>query len=348
MRTPNGSLAGRRAIVHQFGPPEVLRTVTHQTPPPGRDQVRLRVLAIGVGFTDLMARAGDYVFQPRPGFAPGYELVAEVIDTGKPEPDDELPPERLVAVMLPRMGAYADHVVVPRWRAVPLPAGLDPSVAATVPLDFLTAASLLDWHARLTEGDTVLIQGAGGGVGQAVSQLGRRKDLRMYGTASTPGSFAALATYDITPINYRTEDFAEVLRSREPDGIQAVFDHLGGPSIDKAYRVLAPGGVLVSHAFSGRPGRVIRDTVVGGARVLLGGLRPGRRTAICMIAVEIAARRRWYRRTLSSLLDDVQRNELRAHPSATFSLDRVADVHAALERRELTGKVVLTTADVGG
>jgi NADPH:quinone reductase-like Zn-dependent oxidoreductase len=333
----NEELSGRQIVVERFGGVEVLQSMerTVSAPPPGH--ARVRILAIGVGFTDLMARRGDYLLQRKLPFTPGYELVGEVVD------HEELEPGTLVAAALPKMGAYADYVVLPSWLLVPLPDGLDPAIAATVPLDYLTALSILETHAQVTAGDTVLIHGASGGVGQALSQLGKQKGLRMYGTASAPGSEERLARHGVSFIDYRQQDFASVVAGREPEGISAVFDHIGGANIRKGYQLLARGGVFVSYAFAGRPGHMVADTVRGALRVNLLNLVPGRRTAVCMLPKEIKSNHDWYRRSLRRLLEQVHAGELEVTPGATFPLTKAADVHRALERHEINGKVVLTT-----
>jgi NADPH:quinone reductase-like Zn-dependent oxidoreductase len=287
-----------------------------------------------------MARSGDYLLQRRVPFTPGYELVGEVVDTHGAGTE----PGTLVAAALPRMGAYAEYVVLPDWLLVPLPDGLDPRLAAAVPLDFLTALSVLETHGRVARGDTVLIQGAGGGVGRALSQLGRRSGLRMYGTASAPGSAERLAGYGVEHIDYRRQDFEAVVREREPDGIQAVFDHIGGANLARSHRLLAPGGTLVSYAFAGRPGRMVGDTVRGAAQVKLMNLRPGRRAALCMVPRELNANRTWYRAGLTRLLALARSGAIDPGVAAYRPLAEAADVHAALERRETTGKFVLTTS----
>jgi NADPH2:quinone reductase len=304
----NEGLSGREIIVESFGGVEVLQLKERavSAPPPGH--ARVRVLAVGVGFTDLMARRGDYLLQRKLPFTPGYELVGEVVG------HEELEPGTLVAAALPKMGAYADYVVLPSWLLVPLPDGLDPAVAATVPVDYLTA----------------------------LSQLGRRIGLRMYGTASAAGSEARLARHGVSFIDYRHQDFAAVITEREPEGISAVFDHIGGANIRKGYRLLAHGGVFVSYAFAGRPGHMVADTVRGAMRVNLLNLLPGRRTAVCM-PKEIKSNHDWYRRSLRRLLEQVHAGELEVEPGATFPLAQAADVHRALERHEINGKVVLTT-----
>jgi NADPH:quinone reductase-like Zn-dependent oxidoreductase len=336
----------QKIVVRHFGGIEVLDVAEARlsAPPPGH--ARLKVLAIGVGFTDLMARAGDYILQRTVPFTPGYELVGEVVDYrgdgSGPDPEWVTPGTR-VAVTLPKMGAYSGYVVLPSWLLVPVPHGLDSHVAATIPLDYLTAVSVLARHARVAAGDTVLIQGAGGGVGQALSQLGRLQGLRMYGTASAAGSQERLAGNDVRFIDYRRQDFEEVIREREPGGIQAVFDHIGGANLGKGYRLLAAGGVLVSYAFAGRPGHTVADTVRGAAWLKLKGLLPGKRTALCMVPRELKSDHAWYRQSLRRLLDMADDGDIRAKVGAVFALSEAAAVHGALERGEIVGKVVLTT-----
>ncbi|MFK4268488.1 quinone oxidoreductase family protein [Streptomyces milbemycinicus] len=335
-----GAISCRRIVVERFGGVEELREVetTVAAPPPG--YTRVKVIAAGVGFTDLMARAGEYLLQRKVPFCPGYELVGEVVDTS----GEGMAPGTLVAAALPKMGTYTEYVVLPNWLLVPLPDGLDPHLAAAVPLDYLTALSVLETHGRVARGDTVLIQGASGGVGQALSQLGRRSGLRMYGTASASGSEERLARYGVEYIDYRRQDFETIIREREPHGIQAVFDHIGGSNLAKSYRVLAPGGVLVSYAFAGRPGHMIGDTVRGAARVKLMNMRPGRRAALCMVPRELKTNRDWYRVSLERLLSLARSGEIEPSIAAIHPLAKAGDVHAALERREITGKIVLTAS----
>jgi NADPH:quinone reductase-like Zn-dependent oxidoreductase len=293
-----------------------------------------------------MARAGEYLLQRKVPFTPGYELVGEVVDyrgDGSGQDPDWLTPGRRVAVALPKMGAYTEYITLPDWLLVPLPDRLDPIAAAAVPLDYLTAMSLLEVHGRVSRGDTVLIQGAGGGVGQALCQLGRQHGLRMYGTASAAGSEDRLTRYGISFIDYRRQDFEAVIREREPDGVRAVFDHIGGANLRMGHRLLARGGVLVSYAFAGRPGRIKADTVRGAAHVTLMNVCPGRRTALCMVPNELKSDHSWDRASLARLLDMAHRGVVEPSVGATHPLDKAAEVHSALERGEITGKVVLTT-----
>ncbi|RVU27792.1 hypothetical protein EOT10_05745 [Streptomyces antnestii] len=115
-------------------------------------------------------------------------------------------------------------------------------------------------------------------------------------------------------------------------------------SVGRGYRLRAPGGVLVSYAFSGRPGRMVADTVRGAARVKLMNLRPGRRAALSMVPNELSADHTWYRESLRRLLAMAADGSIDTAVGAVRPLTEAADVHRALERRELTGKAVLTPA----
>ncbi|MEU6642514.1 zinc-binding dehydrogenase [Saccharomonospora sp. NPDC046836] len=338
------SIQHRELTVENFGGPERLCLISTATPPAPAGHARVRVLAVGVGFTDCMARGGDYLLQRKRPFVPGYELVGEIVDycadPGQPEPAWLAPGVR-VAACLPKMGAYTEYRVLPIGMLVPVPDGLDTRTAAAIPLDYLTALSLLERHGHVRPGDAVLIHGATGGVGDALCQLGTLARLQMYGTASER-SIARLDRYPITPINYRTHDIEHVVREHKPGGVQAVFDHLG-TGMRANHRLLAVGGVLVSYAFVGRPGRIRTGTVLGAARNRLLGLWPGRRTAICSLPHEIRTDPAWYRDSLARLLDLAVRRAIEPTVGETYPLADASAAHAALESRTSKGKLLMVT-----
>lgn len=332
----------KKVVVESFGGPERLRLVDATIEPPGPGFTRVKAIAAGVGATDAMARRGEYLMQRRRPFVPGYELIGQVVDyatTGRPTPD-WLAPGARVAACLPTMGGYTEYRTLPISALVPVPDGLDTAVAAAIPLDYLTALSMLTRHARVESGDAVLIHGATGGVGDALCQLGVRRRLVLYGTASRR-SIHRLDDYPITPIDYQTTGLSSVLQAF-PSGVHAVFDHLGGASIRRSYRLLAPGGTLVSYAFTGRPGHTLGDTVRGAVHNRLLGLRPGRRTAICSIPREIRTDRTWYRDALRELLDLALHNEIRPRLGPVYPLADAVKAHQELDQRATLGKIVLT------
>src|SRR5437879_10499024 len=172
----------KRVIVDHFGGPEVVKLVEDDVPKPGQGEVRVRVLAAGVSFTDSQLRAGTYIpGGPKPPFTPGYELVGVVEELGPG--CSRLKVGDRVAV-LTVWGADAERVCVPGKYAVEVPEDLDPAEVVSLVLPYMTAYQLLHRVAMVKSGETALVHGAAGRVGTAVLELGVLAGLRLYGTAS--------------------------------------------------------------------------------------------------------------------------------------------------------------------
>jgi hypothetical protein len=149
----------QRVVVDRFGGPEVLRVVEEDDPRPGPGEVRVRVLAAGVSFSDALLRAGVYLGGPKPPFTPGYELVGVVEELGPG--CSRLRVGGRVAV-LTVWGADAERVCVPEKYAVEVPEDLDPAEVVSLVLPYMTAYQLLHRVARVKSGETVLVHGAAG------------------------------------------------------------------------------------------------------------------------------------------------------------------------------------------
>src|SRR5512132_2500498 len=200
----------KRVVVDHFGGPEVLQLVDEPDPRPGPGEVRVRVLAAGVSYTDAMLRVGSYLAVPKPPFTPGYELV----------------------------GADAERVCVLEANAVEVPEDLDPGQVMSLVFTHMTAYQLLHRTARVKSGETVLVHGAAGRVGTAVLELGAVAGLRMYGTCSAH-DFAAVARLGAVAIDYRNEDFlARVRELTDGDGVDVVLDGIGGKVAFRSFRAL--------------------------------------------------------------------------------------------------------------
>jgi NADPH2:quinone reductase len=338
------SIRHRKIVIDRFGGPEALTLIEAETPPPQKGFARVKVLAIGIGYTDVMARRGEYLLEHRRPLTPGYELVGEVIDfteADRAEKPAWLQAGRRAAACLPKMGAYTEYISLPFETLVAVPPDLDVYPAAAAPLNYLTALSLLERHARLEPGDPVLIHGAGGGVGEALCQLGGRRGLRMYGTASARHA-DRLAACGVRIIEYRNQDFEAVLRREEPHGVRAVFDCIGGGYLLKSYRSLSTGGVLVSYGFMGHPGSIYRDTLAGALLNRALGILPGsKRTTICSLPNEIQQDGEWYRTGLSRLLGMISEHQLTPTIGGIFPLHEASAAHRFLEERAKPGKILL-------
>jgi NADPH2:quinone reductase len=233
----------KRVIVDRFGGPEVLKVVEDEDPRPGPGEVRVRVLAAGVSFTDAQLRAGTYIpGGPKPPFTPGYELVGVVEELG-PGCSRLREGDRIGALTV--WGANANRVCLPEASAVAVPEDLDPAEVLSLVFTYMTAYQVIHRTAMAKPGETVLVHGAAGRVGIAELELGALAGLRIYGTCSARDR-AAVERLGAVAIDYRNEDFlARVRELTGGDGVDIVLDSLGGPISLRSFRALRSGGRLV-------------------------------------------------------------------------------------------------------
>jgi NADPH:quinone reductase-like Zn-dependent oxidoreductase len=231
----------QRVLVDHYGGPEVLRLVEEDDPQPGLGEVRVKVLAAGVSFTDSQLRAGTYLpGAPKPPFTPGYELVGVVEELG-PGCSRLRVGDRIGALTI--WGADADRVCVPEVGAVDVPEDLDPGAVLSLLFPYMTAYQVLHRTADAKRGETALVHGAAGRVGVAALELGAAAGLRLFGTASARDR-AKVEALGAVAIDYRSEDFLARVRE-EAGGVDIVVDSLGGPISLRSFRALRPGGRLV-------------------------------------------------------------------------------------------------------
>ncbi|MEV0245474.1 medium chain dehydrogenase/reductase family protein [Nocardia sp. NPDC050712] len=209
---------------------------------PGPGQALVRVEASGVSFAEQQMRRGKYYDQPAFPFVPGYDLVGTVTAVGSGV-DPALTGTRVAA--LTKIGGWASHALLDAGDLVPVPVGLDAAEAETFVVNGITAWQMLYRTARVRPGQTILVHGANGGVGSTLVQLARANGIRVIGTASARNA-AAVEALGATWIDYRG-DVPHQVRALAPGGVDAVFDHIGGPGITDSFALLAPHGTLVSY-----------------------------------------------------------------------------------------------------
>ena len=157
-------------------------------------------------------------------------------------------PGQIVAA-LPISGAYAEFVCLPQRELVPVPSGLDPAEAVSLILNYVTAYQMLHRSAKVRPGQRVLIHGAAGGVGSALLQLGRLAGLEMYGTCSSRGA-SAVSDLGGIPIDYQHQDFVKEIHRLTGEGVDVVFDGIGGTHIWRSRKALRPGGRVVAYGLT--------------------------------------------------------------------------------------------------
>jgi NADPH:quinone reductase-like Zn-dependent oxidoreductase len=334
-------MKNHRVVVTRHGGPEVLEIVEEDLPEPQPGEVRVKVLAAGISAYDLMfRRSGSLPGTPKVPFTLGIDVVGVVDELGNDVSTLE-PGQTVGGATFSRgsMGGYAEFVCLPHSELVPIPSGVDPAEAVCLVVNYLTASNVMHRVANVQSGERILVQGAAGGVGTALLQLGKLAGLEMYGTASKY-NHELVSALGATPIDYRTEDFVERIRALTGDGVDVVFDPIGGArQLWRSYRALRKGGRLVwfGVAASKKQGfRVIPLSLL--TRTVLALIPDGKKAPL---TPDLSKDNAWYRETLAELLDLVATGKIKPVVAERFPLEEAARAHELLERGGYAGKVVL-------
>jgi NADPH2:quinone reductase len=337
----------RRAVVTRRGGPEVLRIVEEAVREPGPGEARIRTLAAGVSFADIFMREGfhpESIFRRHP-FTPGWDIVGRVdaIGTGV----STVRPGEIVAA-LPIVGGYSEIAYLPERELVPVPSGLDPAEAVSLILNYVTAYQMLHRTARVERRQAILVHSAAGGVGTALLELGRLADLEMYGTASQ-AKHGAVRDLGAVPIDYKQRDFVDVMRELRPDGVDAVFDGIGGAHLARSLRTLRRGGRLVVYGLGSTvtAGRQTTSAIVtsslGWIWAFSFNLIPGHKR-VSLYSIQMLKRRRpsWFREDLEQLLSLLSEGRIRPVVTGRFPLHEAARAQEILAAGSTVGKLVLS------
>jgi NADPH2:quinone reductase len=328
--------------VRRFGGPEGLEVVEAPLPTAGRGEVRVRVLASGLEYTDVTIRRHLYpqTSARRPPFVLGYDVVGEIDQLGDGVSGFQVG-DRVADMTV--LGSNAAYRTLRASDLTRVPAGLDAAEAAALILSWTTAHQLLHRAARVQRGQRVLVQGAAGAVGQALLVLGRMAGLKLWGTAR--GEHAALIReLGAAPIDYQREDFTPVLSGR----FDVVFDGIGEDDYRRSFAALKRGGLLCVYGYTARvqPQRRLLTTMMWIARVylwrgVLNWLLGSKRLRVYSINLTRARHPAWFREDLERLFGLLAAGAIRPRVAERISFDEVAEAHRRLEAGGLEGKLVL-------
>lgn len=336
----------KRVVINEFGDPNVLKVVEESTlPRPGEGEVRVQVLATGVHFTDIMIRKGMYPgLRLKPPFSPGCDLVG-VVDAVGDGVTGLIVGQRVAD--LPLTGGCSEFVCLPAKRLVPVPSDLDAGEAVSLVLSYVTAYQMLHRVAGVAGGARILVHGAGGAVGTALLQLGALQGLEMYGTDDR-SKRELLASLGATPIDYLSEDFVSVVRDKTGDGVDAVFDPIGGEHFGRSLKCLRRGGMLVAFGFY----NTVMGTEGGApiamdvARLTLRKLIPdGRSTRLYSIDQWRRRHPAWFHEDLTSLFQLLSDGRIRPAIEKRMPLVEALHAHELLEQGGVQGRIVLMAGD---
>ncbi|HEY4379165.1 MAG TPA: zinc-binding dehydrogenase [Acidobacteriaceae bacterium] len=328
-----------RAVMQKHpGGPEGLEVVELPLQPPGPGQLRIRVAAAGVGSTDFFVLAGKYSFAPRLPLVPGYEVAGAIDAIGDGVTGFALG-QRVAALTV--YGAFAESLTREAEHFLRIPDTVSDRDAAAVILNYVTAWQMIHRTVQVQHGTTALVTGAAGGVGTAALQLLRLAGVKTYGAASAP-KHAALQALGAIPIDSRSQlSVDRQLRALEPNGVDYVFDAIGGASIGACIRALRRGGTLVGFGFMGAPSLPAQIAMF--ANLFIGSRlrgRVGKFYGITML----------YRKNPQPLREDLPRifallagKQIDPTITRTFPLLEARHALEFLAAAKSHGKIVLTT-----
>lgn len=328
----------KHIVVVKRGPPENLRIEECDLREPAATEARIKVLACGVCQPDIQNRYGLSPFAPKVPYEPGCAMVG-VVDAVGSGVLHTVPGAGVAAY--PSFGGYAEYLYLPESRLVPVPSALDPVEAAPVVLNYLTAHQVLHRRAKVKAGDKVLIIGASGGCGTAFLDLGRLAGLKMYGIAR--GSKSSILTqFGAIPIDYRKQDFVEVMRHAEPEGLDFIFDGVGGDYINRAFRLLRRGGVFVEY---GNPGGLRATLRLLGRSLVPNSLYNAKKLKIYGAGL-VLLRRKPFLEDWAILFRLLAEGKIRPVISGRFPLLEAAQANALLESGQVVGNLILVAPDL--
>ena len=323
-------------MIPKKGGPEVLQVVELPLEPPGPGQLRIHVRAAGVGSTDLLLLAGKYRYAPKIPLVPGYE-VAGVVDAIGAGVTGFKVGQRVAALTV--YGAFAEYLVREAEHFLPIPDAVSDRDAAAVILNYITAWQMLHRVAHVQPRQTALVTGAAGGVGTAALQLLKLHGVKTYGAASAP-KHDTLRALGATPIDYRAGPLDRLTREFEPQGVDYVFDAIGGTNTGPCIGALRRGGTLVGFGFMAATGALSQLRMF--ANIFLGARLRRRHGRFYGITMQYRKDPEPLREDLPKIFALLADQKIDPLVTSTFPLLQAAKALELLAAGSVAGKIVLT------
>lgn len=318
-----------------------VRTEEIAAPPAGH--ARVRIEAAGVSYGDLLFQRGVIPGGPKAPFVPGCDLTGVVEAAG--DGVDLAVGQRVTALVV--KGGYTTAINLPASRLVPVPDGVAAIDAASVALNYFIAYQMLNRVAKVQSGQSILVHGASGGVGLAFLQLAEHiGNVKVFGTASAANA-DVVSRHGAVAIDYRAQDFANVVRD-SVGAVDAAFDPMGGGHFWRSYALLRPGGRLVAYAQNNALRNGKRNMAVGAmgflGGIILPNLKPdGKKTGFYNAWALEKSQPQAYREDLAEVLNLLSADKIAPREVATLPLQDADEAFRQLEQG-VTGKLVLDCA----
>jgi NADPH2:quinone reductase len=320
-------------IVTRSGGPEVLQVQDIPGPEPKENQVLVNVKVCGVNFADILMANGTYAAGPKPPFIAGREFSGKVLSTG----------EDVMGYV--QANGFAERIVSRREFLWKMPNGWTYEQGAAFPVNYFTAFFAYWWAglwaptgmtpSRISKGNpSVLIQASAGGVGTAAVQIGRLLGVEMYGTSSSDEKLARARELGLThSINYKNQDYEDYIqRATKGEGVDAVFDMLGGEHTIKASHCVKFGGrVIVYGSASGKSHQFDTRSIYAKNAAIHGlWLSP------------LSMHREYMEPAWKQLSEWIAQGNLQPQIGHVYPAEKAPDAFRAMLERKNYGKLVLT------
>jgi len=319
--------------IHAPGGPEVLVPTSRPVPRPGAGEVLIKVAAAGVNRPDVLQRQGGYPPPPGASDIPGLEVAGTVVAAA---PDVVAMAVGDEVCALVTGGGYADYCAAPAAQCLPRPAPLGPVEAAAMPETFFTVWSNVFDRCGLRAGESFLVHGGSSGIGTTAIQLAAALGARVFATAGSAEKCRACEELGAErAINYREEDFVEIVKTATGGGVDVILDMVGGDYIARDIKALAPDGRLGFIAFLGGSKATVDFLPVMLKRLTITGSTLRARSVA--FKGEIADKLR------AQVWPLVEAGRVKPVVHRTFPLREAAAAHRLMESGSHIGKIVLTT-----
>ncbi|HEV7614528.1 MAG TPA: NAD(P)H-quinone oxidoreductase [Steroidobacteraceae bacterium] len=314
------------------GGPEQLKPAKRPVPVPGDGEVLVRVAAAGVNRPDVMQRQGRYPPPPGASDLPGLEIAGEIVALGPKVAGLSIGDK--VAALLPG-GGYAEYAIAAAPLCLPVPSGISMVEAAAIPETFFTVWTNLFDRGRCKAGDTVLVHGGTSGIGTTAIQLAAAWGARVFATAGSDDKARACERLGAgRGINYRTEDFVEVIRAEtQGKGVDVTLDIVAGSYVARNLEIAAVEGRVVTISTLGGSRAEINVGLILTKRLTLTGSTLRSRTVAQKTEVADAVRK--------NVWPLLAAGRVRPVIHATFPLAQAAEAHRLMETSNHVGKIVL-------
>jgi len=324
----------RAILCKEFGPAEKLVIEDIESPAVKGSGVKIRVKAAGLNFPDTLIIEGKYQLKPTMPFSPGGEMAGEVLEVGDKVTRFK-PGDRVMG--LTGYGAFAEEIVVPEAQLIPIPQGMSDEEAAAFSMVYGTSYHALKQRANLQEGEKLLVLGASGGVGLATVELGKIMGAHVIAAASSADKLAVAKEAGADElINYTEENLKDAVKARARQGVDVIYDPVGGDFTEQALRCMAWEGrhLIIGFAAGEIPKIPANLPLLKGCSVM--GVFWGNFTM---------KDPKTNMQNIMELLQFYSQGKIKPRVSEVFAFEDYAQALNALTERRAKGKIVLKVGD---